>query len=270
MSREPVAITGMACRYPGADTIAGFWRVLRGGVDTVGEYRPGRFPYIDSVFAAAGQTPDGIKTRAGGFLPDLDRFDADFFGISNREARLLDPQQRLLLETSWEAFEDAGYVQRQLAASRTGVFIGMWTSDYEMALHGDAPPADFYATTGSGRYSASGRIAYIFDLRGPNLVIDTACSSSLVAIHLGCQSLWAGECEMALAGGVNAILRPEVTLLYSRAGMLSPDGRCKFGDASASGYVRSEGAGLVVLKPLSAAVRDKDRYLCRDPRQRQQ
>lgn len=259
MNREPIAITGMACRFAGADTITDFWRIVRDGVDAIGEYRPGRFSYIDSVYAAAGQTPESAKTKAGGFLADLDRFDAEFFGVSHREARLLDPQQRLLLETAWEAFEDGGYTQKQLGASQTGVFVGVWSSDYEMAIHGSTPPSDFYATTGTGRYTASGRIAYFFDLRGPNMVIDTACSSSLVAIHLGCQSLWSGDCDMALAGGVNAILRPEITLLYSRAGMLAPDGRCKFGDASANGYVRSEGSGLVVLKPLSAAVRDNDR-----------
>ena len=185
-------------------------------------------------------------------------FDAEFFGVSPREAALLDPQQRLLLEVAWEAVEDAGIPASKIAGSQTGVFVGLWTSDYEACLYEQTEGLDFYATTGSGRYSASGRLAFFFDLRGPNLTLDTACSSSLVAIHLACQSLRLGESEMALAGGANVILRPEITAAYSAAKMLSPDGRSKFGDASANGYVRSEGAGMILLKTLSRAVADGD------------
>ena len=254
---EPIAIVGMGCRFRGAPDVESFWRVVRDGVETVGEYPGERFSRLDRVYGStAGEQ---IASRRGGFLPDLDRFDAGFFGISPREAALLDPQQRLLLEVAWEAMEDAGMPAGKLAGTRTGVYVGLWTSDYESCVYELAPELDFYATTGGGRYPASGRLAYFFDLRGPNLTVDTACSSSLVAVHLACQSLRSGESEMAFAGGVNAILRPEITLAYSAAHMLSPDGRCKFGDASANGYVRSEGAGILLLKPHSRALADGDR-----------
>ena len=231
-----------------------FWRVIRDGVETTADYPGGRLPEIDGIYAAKG----GIATARGGFLPAVDGFDAEFFGIAPREAALLDPQQRLLLEVAWEAIEDAGIPTAKIAGSETGVFVGLWTSDYETCVYERLTAPDFYATTGGGRYPASGRLAYFFDLRGPNLTVDTACSSSLVAIHLACQSLRQGDSEMALAGGVNVILRTEVTTTYSAANMLSADGRSKFGDASADGYVRSEGAGLVLLKPLARALADGD------------
>jgi acyl transferase domain-containing protein len=252
-TRDAVAIVGIGCRFPGVTGVSAFWDVLRDGTETTADYPGGRFPYIDGVYAGSE-----IATRRGGFLANLDRFDADFFGISPREAALLDPQQRLLLEVGWEAVEDAGIPLAKIAGSQTGVFIGLWNSDYEHCLYDQPGELDFHATTGGGRYSASGRLAFALDLRGPNLTVDTACSSSLVAIHLACQSLQLGESEMAIAGGVNAILRPEITLTYSAAKMLSPDGRSKFGDSAANGYVRSEGAGLVLLKPLSRALADKD------------
>ncbi len=200
----------------------------------------------------------------------MDRFDASFFGISPREATCMDPQQRLLLEVAWEAFEDAGLTQERLAGSATGVFIGMWTSEYESRMFGASPDIDLYVTTGGGRYAASGRLSYAFDLRGPSLTLDTACSSSLVAVHLACQSLRSGESEMALAGGVNLILEPHISIGYSRSAMLSADGRCRFGDARASGYVRSEGVGLVLLKPLSQALARWRSDPRADPRQRRQ
>jgi acyl transferase domain-containing protein len=258
VTREPIAIVGIGCRFPGVHDADSFWKVLSEGRETVGDYPGGRFGYIDQVFATDSLFSSRIASRRGGFLSDIDRFDADFFGISPREAALLDPQQRLLLEVAWEAVDDAGLVREQLAGSRTGVFVGVWTSDYEDCMYEYSPDVDFHATTGGGRYGASGRLAYFLDVRGPNLTLDTACSSSLVAIHLACQSLLAGESSLALAGGVNAILRPEITLVYSNAGMLAPDGRCKFGDASADGYVRSEGAGIVALKRLSQAIADGD------------
>jgi acyl transferase domain-containing protein/acyl carrier protein len=252
--RDGVAIIGIGCRYPGANGVDEFWRMLRDGVETITTYPGGRLPHIDSVYAAK----DAIATVRGGFLTGIDRFDAAFFGISPREAALLDPQQRMLLEVAWEAIEDAGIPVEKMAASQTGVFAGLWSGDYENCLQQHSDGLDFYATTGSGRYSASGRIAYVFDLRGPNLSVDTACSSSLVAVHLACRSLRDGESEMALAGGANIILRPELTIAYSRARMLSPDGRSKFGDASVNGYVRSEGAGMILLKPLARAIADGD------------
>ena len=231
---------------------------MREGTETVRDYPGGRFDYIDRTFTADSARRGIVANCRGGFLPEVDRFDAGFFGISPREAALLDPQQRLLLEVAWEAVEDAGVPVSKLAGSRTGVFIGLWTNDYEHNIYELCRDHDFYGTTGGGRYPASGRLAYFLDLRGPNLTLDTACSSSLVAIHLACQSLLDGQSEMALAGGVNIILRPEVTLSYSAAKMLSIEGRCKFGDAAADGYVRSEGAGIVLLKPLSRAIADGD------------
>jgi acyl transferase domain-containing protein/NAD(P)-dependent dehydrogenase (short-subunit alcohol dehydrogenase family)/acyl carrier protein len=257
-AREPIAIIGIGCRFPGAADVSSFWRLLHDGTDAIGEYPGGRFQYIDRVFAADLAHGGRIASRRGGFLPDLDRLDAGFFGISPREATLLDPQQRLLLEVAWEAIEDAGLVKERLAGSRSGVFIGMWVGDFETCLYEACPEIDLYSNTGAGRYPAPGRLAYFLDLRGPSLTVDTACSSSLVAVHLACQSLRAGESEMALAGGVNVILRPEVNLTFSAAGMLSPDGSCKFGDSSADGYVRSEGAGVVVLKRMSSAIADGD------------
>ena len=258
MTHEPIAIVGIGCRFPGASDAESFWRVLRDGMETVGEYPGHRFQYIDRAFSPDALKRGAIATRRGGFLTDLEKFDAEFFGISPREAALLDPQQRLALEVAYEAAEDAGIPLRKLYGSRTGVFIGLWNSDYERCIFDMSQDLDFYATTGGGRYPASGRLAYFLDLRGPNLTVDTACSSSLVAIHLACASLRDGESEMAMAGGVNVILRPEITLSYSSARMLSPEGRCKFGDAAADGYVRSEGAGIVFLKTLSRAVADGD------------
>jgi acyl transferase domain-containing protein len=250
----PIAIIGIGCRFPGASGAEEFWRVLDDGLETTSDYPGGRLPAIDRVYAGARE----IATRRGGFLPQIDQFDAEFFRISPREAAELDPQQRLLLEVGWEAVEDAGIPVGKMAGTSTAVYAGLWTSDYERALWEQSGDPDFYATTGGGRYSASGRLAYFFDLRGPNLTLDTACSSSLVAIHLACQSLRLRESEMALAGGANVILCPEITQAYSAANMLSPDGRSKFGDAAADGYVRSEGAALLLLKPLEEALADGD------------
>lgn len=256
--REPVAILGVGCRFPGANDLDSFWRILRDGKETIGDYPGGRFDSLDRFYSGEPGEPSAPVTRRGGFLRGLDLFDAGFFGMSPREAVLLDPQQRLLLEMAWEALEDAGLPLSDIAGSRTGVFVGQWTSDYEECLHESAESPHFYSTTGTGRYAAAGRLAYSFDLRGPNLTLDTGCSSSLVAVHLACQSLRSGESDLALAGAVNVILRPEITMAYGSAGMLSADGRCKFGDAAADGYVRSEAGGVVVLKLLRQAIVDGD------------
>jgi acyl transferase domain-containing protein len=256
--REPVAIIGMACRFPGADSTGDFWNLLRNGLNAIAEMPPDRFD-IDSYLDPTPNSPGKIVSRRGGFLRDVDRFDPYFFGISPREAERIDPQQRLLLELSWEAFEDAGLLPERLRATRTGVFVGMWTNEYEDCMFNASSDCDLYTTTGGGRYAASGRLSYVFDLRGPSMTVDTACSSSLVTVHLGCQSLRLGESTMVLAGGVNLILQPHISIGYSRGRMLSPEAQCKFGDANADGYVRSEGAGLVVLKSLSRALADGDR-----------
>jgi acyl transferase domain-containing protein/acyl carrier protein len=256
--REPVAVIGMACRFPGADSTQDLWNLLRNGLHAIREMPPDRFD-IESYFDPTPNVPGKIVSRRGGFLRDIDRFDTYFFGVSPREAERIDPQQRLLLELAWETFEDAGLLPERLVATRTGVFVGMWTNEYEDCMFNASSDCDLYTTTGGGRYAASGRLSYAFDLRGPSMTVDTACSSSLVSVHLACQSLRLGESTMALAGGVNLILQPHISIGYSRGRMLSPDAQCKFGDASADGYVRSEGAGLVLLKSLSQALADGDR-----------
>jgi 8-amino-7-oxononanoate synthase len=256
MPLEPIAIIGIGCRYPGAESPHAFWQLLRDGVDAIEEVPPSRWE-VDRFYHPDRSQPNKTNTRWGGFLPQIDRFDPQFFGIAPREVNSMDPQQRLLLEVAWEALEDAGQIPEQLRGSQTGVFIGIGTHDYSIMLWQD-PGNDPYATTGTGNCIAANRISYVFDFKGPSLAIDTACSSSLVAVHLACQSLWCGESALALAGGVNVLLLPTVTIGFSKGGFMSSEGRCKSFDASADGYVRSEGAGVVVLKPVSQALRDGD------------
>ncbi len=257
VNHEPIAIVGIGCRFPQASGPEAFWRVIEQGVDAITEIPSSRID-VEALYDATPGTPGKISTRWGGFLDAIDTFDAQFFGISPREADRLDPQQRLLLEVAWEALEDGGLVRERLTGTRVGVFVGLWLNDYEARLFRDPAAIDFYMTTGSGRYSASGRVSYALGFEGPSITVDTACSSSLVAVHLACQSLRLGESTLALAGGANVILEPSITLAYSQSNMMAPDGRCKFGDARGNGYVRSEGAGIVVLKRLSDALADGD------------
>jgi acyl transferase domain-containing protein/acyl carrier protein len=255
-AREPIAIIGLGCRFPGAKDPEAFWRLMCNGGDAITEVPPERFD-INAVYDPRPGIPGKLNTRWGGFLEQVDQFDPYFFGISPREAAAMDPQQRLLLEVAWEALEDAGQVPDKFAGSQTGVFVGMCNSDYNTLLR-DPAALDVYFTAGVALSVLAGRLSYVLGLQGPSVALDTACSTSLVAVHLACQSLWSGECTLALAGGVNVILLPEPGIGFSRAGALAPDGRCKFGDARANGFVRSEGAGVVVLKPLSQAVADRD------------
>ncbi|HEX7736850.1 MAG TPA: beta-ketoacyl synthase N-terminal-like domain-containing protein [Ktedonobacteraceae bacterium] len=257
---EPVAIIGIGCRLPGAvQTPEQFWQLLRDGVDAIADAPQEREALYRAYDPAASPaTPGRIVTPRGGFLQDIDGFDAEFFGITPREAVRMDPQQRQLLEVAWESLEDAGWVPSALPSKQVGVFIGMWTNDYQDILYRGLDDIDLYATTGSGHYAASGRLSYLLDLRGPSMTIDTACSSSLVALHLACQSLRQGECSLALVGGTNLILQPHLSIGYSRSKMLSPDGCCKFGDQQANGYVRSEGVAVIVLKLLATARADRD------------
>jgi acyl transferase domain-containing protein/aryl carrier-like protein len=254
---EPIAIIGIGCRFPGASGPDAFWQLLCDGIDAIGEIPPDRFD-LDAVYDPRPGTPGKICTRWGGFLQQVDQFDPYFFGISPREAARMDPQQRLLLEVAWEALEDAGQAPEKLAGSRTGVFIGLCSSDYGEIQSRDPAGIDIYVSTGSAHSVMSGRVSFAFGLKGPSVVIDTACSSSLVAVHLACQSLRSGESKMALAGGVNLILLPEPSIGFSQAKMLAPDGRCKAFDARADGFVRSDGVGVVVLKPLSQAQAEGD------------
>ncbi len=257
--RAPVAIVGIGCRFPGGvGDPESFWTLLREARHAVSEIPRDRID-LERYFDPRPATPGRIMTRWGGFLESIDALDAAFFGISPREAERLDPQQRLLLETAWEALEDAGQDVRALDGSHTAVYVGQWASDFEARLFADPEEVDFYMTLGSGRYAASGRLSYTFGLRGPSVTIDTACSSSLVAVHLAVSSIREGTCDLALVGGANVILQPHVTIAYSQSHMMAPDGRCKFGDAAGDGYVRSEGAGVVVLKALERALADGDR-----------
>lgn len=254
---EPVAIIGIGCRFPGADGPAAFWQLLSDGVDAISEVPPDRWD-ADEFYDPAGKTPGTATTRWGGFLDQVDLFDAEFFGISPRESARMDPQQRLLLEVSAEALEDAGQVPERLAGSSTGVFIGISTYDYGHLQLADLKAVDVYTGTGSTLSIAANRLSYVYDFRGPSMAIDTACSSSLVAVHMACRSLRDGECTLAVAGGANVMLSPAPSINFSLAGVMAPDGRCKTFDARADGYVRGEGAGIVVLKPLSAALADGD------------
>jgi malonyl CoA-acyl carrier protein transacylase len=259
-SREPLAIVGMACRLPGrANSPEEFWDVLRSGTDAIVEVPRERFD-IDEVYDPEPGVTGKTYSRHGGFIDDVDAFDAKFFGISPREAATMDPQQRLLLETSWTALENAGLASAKLAGSSTGVFVGLAAHDYSF-LRIQQDEVDTYFGAGVAHSIAVGRISYAFGLHGPALAVDTACSSALVAVHLACQSLRAGECTTALAGGVNLILSPMGMVVASQGRMLSPEGRCKTFDQSADGYVRAEGCGMIVLKRLSDALKDNDRVL---------
>lgn len=260
---EPIAIIGMSCRFPGgANDPDAFWQLLHNGVDAIAPVPSQRWD-VDNYYDPDPDASGKIYTRSGGFLQQVDEFDPQFFGISPREAVSLDPQQRLLLEVSWEALENAGIAADRLAGSKTGIFVGIGQNDYAQ-LHlnsGDHTNINAYDGTGNGFCFASGRLSYVLGLQGPNMAVDTACSSSLVAVHLACQSLRAGECNLALVGGVQLILSPEVTIFLSRTHALSPDGRCKTFDAAADGFGRGEGCGVLVLKRLSDAVADKDNIL---------
>lgn len=248
-----LAVIGLACRFPGgAETPEKFWALLRDGVDAIGEIPLSRW----ETDRYAGQIPN-----YGGFIEGVERFDAPFFHVSPREAAALDPQQRLLLEVSWEALENAGVNPHTLRGSDAGVFVGISSNDYQRLQVQQAHDPDFYLNTGTSAATASGRLSYFFGFHGPAVSVDTASSSSLVAVHLAAMSLQAGECQLALAAGVNLILSPDTSLAFSRAGMLSPDGRSKGFDAQANGYVRGEGCGVVVLKRLADAQRDGDPIL---------
>ncbi|MBV8897398.1 MAG: acyltransferase domain-containing protein [Acidobacteriaceae bacterium] len=255
---ELVAIVGVGCRFPGAPNPEAFWRLLRNGEEAIIEV-PGDRWDVNALYDPKPATPGKMNSRWGGFLPDIDEFDAAFFSISPREAARMDPQQRLLLEVAWEALEDGGLVPSTLAGTPTGVFIGISSSDYAHLLLQSPDTIDVYDGTGSALSIAANRLSYAFDWRGPSVAVDTACSSSLVAVHLACQSLLRGEATMALAGGVNLILAPEVTINLCQARMLAADGRCKPFAADADGYVRGEGCGVVVLKRLADALADGDR-----------
>ncbi len=247
---EPIAIIGLGCRFPGADSPAAYWQLLAEGRDAVTRVPAGRW--------AEG---DGEAPPWGGFVENVADFDADFFGIAPREADLMDPQQRLLLEVAFAALEDAGLPPAAIAGTAAGVFVGISTNDYGRLLARQPAGSEAHTGTGNAFSVAANRISYLLDLRGPSLAIDTACSSSLVAVHHAVRSLRSGECSLALVGGVNLLLAPDLSTTFARAGMLAPDGRCKSFDASADGYVRGEGCGVVVLRRVTDARQAGERIL---------
>ncbi len=256
---EPIAIIGMSCRFPGgANDPKAYWELLHRGGDGISEVPASRWD-ADSYYDPDPAAPGKMITKLGGFLDvDISLFDAEFFGISPREAEFMDPQQRLLLELSHEAIESADIEPATLQGTQTGVFVGICSCDYMDLLNesGDKALINPYMGTGNAASTATGRISFVFDFQGPNFAVDTACSSSLVAIDQACESLRNGTSSLALAGGVNLILAPDLSIDFSKAGMLAPDGHCKTFDANANGYVRGEGCGIIVLKRYSEAIRD--------------
>ncbi|MFG1954455.1 SDR family NAD(P)-dependent oxidoreductase [Micromonospora sp. NPDC048830] len=258
---EPIAIVGMACRFPRAKDIDAYWKLLTAGVDAVTEV-PGDRWDVNEFFNPSPTATGKMSTRWGGFLDQVDGFDAEFFGIAPREVVQMDPQQRLVLELAWEALEDAGIAPKSLKGTATGVFCGAMWHDYGQLFGHHAEDITPHTATGQDLSVVSARVSYVLGLQGPSLTVNTACSSSLVAVHLACQSLRTGESTVALAGGVNLTIAPESTVAMSKFGAMAPDGRSKAFDARANGYVRGEGAGIVVLKPLSRALADGDTIHC--------
>jgi amino acid adenylation domain-containing protein len=256
---DKIAIVGIGCRLPGGiESPDSLWEFLCRGGDGVRDIPADRWN-SDAVYDPHPETPGKSISRRAALLDEIASFDAAFFGISPREAAVMDPQQRLLLEVTWRALEDAGIPAESLAGSRTGVYVGISHSDYHGIQQFGRRQIDVHTATGGALSIAANRLSHRFDLRGPSLAIDTACSSSLVALHIACTALLTEECDTALVGGASVILTPDVTITFSRAGMLSPDGHCKAFDSRANGYVRGEGAGMVVLKKLSRASLDHDR-----------
>ncbi len=257
---EPIAIVGIGCRFPKAKNPEAFWQLLRNGVDAITEVPSERWD-IDRFYEPQPATLGKMNTRWGCFLEHVDQFDPGFFGISTPEAEHMDPQQRLMLEVAWEALENAGIIPETLGGTQTGVFVGITNADYNKLIYKDAYQVGAYSPTGTTQCIAANRLSYLLNLRGPSMAIDTACSSSLLSVHLACQSLRSLESCLCLVGGVNLVLIPEPTVSCSQAQMLSSEGRCKIFDASANGYVRGEGCGVIILKRLSDAVQDGDNIL---------
>lgn len=256
---EPIAIAGMSCRFPGvADTPAAYWQLLKNKKDAIAPIPQDRWPA--TYHSTEPDEPGKVIAHQGGFIPHLYDFDAAFFRISPREALTLDPQQRLALELGWEALENAGISPEMLDNQPVGVFLGISSIDYwQQVLAQSSEAIDAYLATGNSHSVAAGRLSFLLGLNGPSLAVDTACSSSLVAVHLACQSLRQQECSIALVGGVNRIIAPAASINFSKAKMLSADGRCRTFDAAASGFGRAEGGGMIVLKRLSDAEAQGDR-----------
>lgn len=260
---EPIAVIGMGLRFPGCGSDPeAFWRMIAEGRDAVTTVPPDRWD-AEAFYAPESATSGKMTTRKASFLDDVRRFDAAFFDITPREAARMDPQQRIFLETAWHALEDAGLPKSRIAGTDTGVFMGVHShsADYHSMQFADLSTLDAYAATGTAHDMIAGRLAYWLDLHGPAVAVNTACSSSLTAVHLAARSLRAGDCTMAIVGGVNLLLTPASTAGVSQLQLLAGDGRCKTFDARADGMGRGEGCGVVVLKKLDAARHDGDRVL---------
>ncbi|MGV7002863.1 SDR family NAD(P)-dependent oxidoreductase [Priestia megaterium] len=257
MSKEPIAIVGIGGKMPQSVNLEDFWGNLIKGKDLITEIPSDRWNWKDYY---GDPIKENNKTNVirGGFIKDADKFDAEFFNISSIEAKLMDPQQRIFLETVWETIENAGYQASQLSGTKTGLFVGVSTSDYLELLKENNVDIKAYTTTGSFHSILANRISYLLNLKGPSVPVDTACSSSLVALRQAMEAIWSGSCEMAIVGGVNLMFTPTISISFSKAGMLSTDGKCKTFDKDANGYVRAEGAGAIMLKPLSKAIADRD------------
>ncbi len=252
-----IAIVGASCRFPGAEDLEEFWQLLASGTDAISEVDAQRWS-TRFFYHPDRNEPGKSYTWAAGLISGIDLFEPAFFGISPREAAQMDPQQRVLLELTWHAFEDAGIPTGKISGSNTGVYIGASTTDYSDLRLGDPASSDSYFMTGNTLSVIANRISYIFDLRGPSLTIDTACSSSLVALHHACEAIRSKRVETAIVGGINLLLAPYPYLGFCRASMLSRRGRCFAFDERADGYVRGEGGGVVILRPLEDALADGD------------
>jgi acyl transferase domain-containing protein len=258
--QEPIAIIGMAGRFPQSQELSAFWEHLLRGDDLVTEVPGERWDWR-AYFGDPVRELDKTRVKWGGFISDVDKFDALFFGISPKEAEVMDPQQRLFLETAWKAIEDSGHRTSEWWGTRTGVFVGMAATDYQSVMSRQGALFVPQSVTGTARSILPNRLSYLLNLRGPSEAVDTACSSSLVALHRAVQALRRGECEQALVGGVHVMLDPDLFVIADKGGLLSPDGRSKTFDARANGYVRGEGVAVVVLKPLRRALADRDSIL---------
>ncbi|HEX8109878.1 MAG TPA: beta-ketoacyl synthase N-terminal-like domain-containing protein [Kofleriaceae bacterium] len=255
-----IAIVGWACRFPGASSPEALWQLLATGADPIGVVPPNRWD-ADALYAPAPRTPGKMNTRWGGFLDDVDAFDAEFFGMQPREACAIDPQQRIALEVAWSALEDAGIVPARLAGTSVGVFFGASNWDYNNILNRDIAVAEEHSGPGTALSVISNRVSFALDLKGPSITVDTACSSALVALHWACHSLRTRESSLALVGGVNLILSPETSIVLSQGRALSSVGRSRTFDEGADGFVRSEGCAVLVVKRLDQAEADGDRIL---------